>query len=207
MVLAMQAVEARHYDGAVPLQAPVSVVRSALLVVALVACSKTSSESKPTAGSAAPAGSGSSVAPVAPVAPTEAATVVGPTRSATGTLEVSGKITGSFEWKKKDQKSPISCAWNAEKEIGGTRIDLSDGAGHLITVSIDVPPAELGPARLDVISTELAEPVKTNTGFTVRGDDDGNIKVTFDNTALPDKPAEPVLRLKGTVEVSCPKKK
>lgn len=196
------------HDAAVPAPSTVSV----LLLAALVACSKTPSENKQPTGSAAPrAGSGSSAtrsgSSAAPTAPVEAATVVGPTKSATGTLEVTGKINGTFEWKKKDQKSPISCAWSAEKEIGGTRLDLSDGAGHLITVSIDVPPAELGPARLDIISAELAAPQKTNTGFTVRGDDEGNIKVTFDNTALPEKPAEAVVTLKGTIEVSCPKKK
>lgn len=185
-----------------------------MLATALVACSKSPSENKPPAGSAAPsgsAGSGSSAAgsgsSAADSAPTEAAVVSGPTKSATGTLEISGKITGTFEWKKKDQKSPISCAWSAEKEIGGTRLDLSDGAGKLVTISIDVPPAELGPARLDVISTELPEPQKTNSGFKVRGDDEGHITVTFDNTMLPEKPAAPLLTLKGTVEVTCPKKK
>ncbi len=141
--------------------------------------------------------------------PVEAAAVVGPTKSATGTLEVSGKIAGAFEWKKKDQKAPISCAWDAEKEIGGLKVDLSDGAGKLLTVTIDVPPADLGPARLDVASTDLAETQKTHTGFKVRGDEEGNIKVTFDNTVLPEgaDKAAAVLTLKGSVEVSCPKKK
>jgi hypothetical protein len=201
----------RAYD--VRVLAPSSVVRCVLLATALVACSKSSSEKKEPAGSAAApaagsgssqAGSGSSAAPAEPV---EAATVVGPTKSATGTVEVTGKITGTFEWKKKDQKAPISCAWSAEKEIGGVKVDLSDGAGHLITVTIDVPPADLGPARLDIKSAELSEPQKTFSGFKVRGDDEGNIKVTFENTALPEKPAEPVVTLKGTVDVTCPKKK
>lgn len=122
---------------------------------------------------------------------------------------MSGKVTGTFEWKKKDQKSPISCAWNAEKEIGGTRVDLSNGAGKLITVTIDVPPGELGPARLDITSAELTEPLKTHAGFKVRGDDEGNIKVTFDNTVLPEgaDKAAAVLTLNGTIDVSCPKKK
>jgi hypothetical protein len=184
-------------------------VRFALLTAALVACSKSPSENKQPAGSAAPtapAGSGSGAAGSGSSAPAEAAEVVGPTKSATGTLEVSGKIAGTFEWKKKDQKSPISCAWNAEKEIGGVRVDLSDGAGHLVTVTIDVPPAELGPARLDITSKELTEPLKTFSGFKVRGDDEGLIKVTFDSTTLPEQPADAVLTLKGTVEVSCPKK-
>lgn len=205
----------RHYDAAVSASSTVSVVRYALLATALVACSKSPSENKPPSGSAAPsvpagsAGLGSSAAGSgsADAAPTEAAVVSGPTKSATGALEVSGKITGTFEWKKKDQKSPISCAWSAEKEIGGLRLDLSDGAGHLVTVSIDVPPAELGPARLDVISTDLPEPQKTFSGFKVRGDDEGHIKVTFDNTTLPEKAAAPLLTLKGTIEVTCPKKK
>jgi hypothetical protein len=189
----------------------VSVLKYALLTAALVACSKSSGEHGQPAGSAAAAGSGSSAAgsgsSVAAPAPTEAAAVVGPTKSATGTLEVSGKIAGTFEWKKQDQKSPISCAWNAEKEIGGLRVDLSDGAGHLVTVTIDVPPAELGPARLDITSKELTEPLKTFAGFTVRGDEEGTIKVTFDNASLPEKPADAVITLKGSVEVSCPKKK
>ncbi len=189
-------------------------MKSALLAAALVACSKSPGENKQQTGSAAPgvpAGSGSSAvgsgSSAAPSAPVEAAAVTGPTKSATGTLAVTGKITGTFEWKKKDQKSPISCAWSAEKEIGGVRLDLSDGAGHLVTVSIDVPPAELGPARLDVISADLPEPQKTFSGFKVRGDDEGHITVTFDNTTLPEKPAAPLLTLKGTVEVTCPKKK
>jgi len=132
---------------------------------------------------------------------------VGPTKSASGTVEVTGKIAGTFEWKKKDQKAPISCAWDAEKEIGGLKVDLSDGAGHLVTVQIDVPPGELGPPRLDIKSAELPEPQKTFSGFKVRGDDEGNIKVTFDNAALPEKPAEPIITVKGNLDVTCPKKK
>lgn len=195
-------------------------------------CSKSPSDKKekgansaaPAAGSAA-AAAGSGSGSDAPAEPVEAATVVGPTKSASGALEVTGEITGTFEWKKKDQKSPISCAWSAEKEIGGMRIDVSDGAGKLITLAIDVPPVDLGLPRLDVTSKSLAAPLKTSLGFNMSGDDEGNMTVKFD-TKLggDDTEAKPVdkkagkrtekpavdnskLRIKGTLEVSCPKKK
>ena len=175
-----------------------------LIVSALgaFACSKTESEKKPPPApppAPVPAGSGSGTGSAEPV---EAAAVVGPTKSATGSLDVSGALTGKFEWKKKDQKSPISCAWNAEKEIGGLHIDLSDGAGHLITIGIDAPPVELGVPKLDVISTDLPTPVKTTAGFNISGDSDGNITVKFDT-----KEDKPKLTIAGTLEVTCPKKK
>jgi hypothetical protein len=206
---------------------------SLVSMIAVAGCSKSGSDNNNSsnnnnkAGSAAPpaaidaggvgSGSGSAEAPV------EAAAVVGPTKSAKGALAVSGKLTGSFEWKKKDQKSPISCAWDPEKEIGGTRVDLSDGAGHLLTVAVDVPPSELGPARLDVMSVDLPGPQNTHKGFKVSGDEEGNIKVVFDNAVFPEPadppakgkkadkaappPADTVLTIKGTLEVSCPAKK
>jgi hypothetical protein len=212
-------------------------VGSAVVVaVALVGCSKSATEKKEKTektedtkktdvGSAAPAGSGSGGSAGSAEAPPEAATVVGPTKSATGTLEVSGAITGSFEWKKKDQKSPISCAWDAEKEIGGLHVDVSDGAGKLIQLGIDIPPAELGAGRLDASSKDLPATLKTFTGFKVSGDGEGHMTVKFDDTRLvtdpdaqlkamagkkykkPDKPAAGELAIKGTIEVTCPKKK
>jgi hypothetical protein len=205
-----------------------------LLVIALAtSCSKPSNEQK--AGSAAPpgsagssgaagssgsAGSGASAA----AEPAEAATVVGPTKSAKGVLEVSGLMTGKFEWIKKDQTSPISCAWSVEKEIGGLSVDVSDGAGHLIKLTVDVPPTELGMPRLDAVSADLPNPVKTKLGFNMSGDGDGNIEVKIDSTLTADgaepeapakkkggkkedKPAVPSLMIKGTLEVTCPKKK
>jgi hypothetical protein len=134
-------------------------------------------------------------------------------------------MTGKFEWIKKDQKRPISCAWSSEKEIGGISVDLSDGAGRLIKMTIDVPPLDLGLPRLDVVSTDLPAPLKTSRGFNVSGDDAGNIEVKFDSTltdgtepdagkapakkgaARDDKPAGPTLTIKGTLEVTCPPKK
>jgi hypothetical protein len=204
---------------------------SFLLVISLaVACSKPSNDQK--AGSAAPAGSAGSAGSSgsagsgssAAAEPAEAATVVGPTKSAKGVLEVSGLMTGKFEWIKKDQTSPISCAWSAEKEIGGLSVDLSDGAGHLIKLTVDAPPAELGVPRLDAVSADLPNPVKTKAGFNMSGDDDGNIVVKIDSTLTADgaepeapakkkgaktqeKPAAPALMIKGTLEVTCPKKK
>lgn len=203
------------------------------VILLLVACSKSSHE--PAAGSGSspgPGSSGSSAAPAgsgsgssAEAAPVEAATVVGPTKSAKGQLEVGGLMSGKFEWIKKDQTSPIGCAWSAEKEIGSLRIDLSDGAGHLLKMTIDVPPIDVGVARLEVASAGLPHPVKTKFGFNMSGDDDGNIQVKFDATltegeeeAAPankpakpakksDKPSAPALTIKGTLEVTCPKKK
>lgn len=134
-------------------------------------------------------------------------------------------MSGKFQWIKKDQKRPISCAWSAEKEIGGLSVDLSDGAGHLIKLTIDVPPTELGLPRLDVASTDLPAPLKTSMGFNVSGDDAGHIQVTFNSTltdapADPDagktpakkgakveKPTGPTVTIKGTLEVNCPPKK
>jgi len=189
-------------------------VRVVALVV-LLACSK--SEKKPEPAPAAPpaadASAGSSV-------PSEPAAVKGPTRSAKGALDVSGTMAGTFEWKKKDQHEPISCAWNAEKKIGGLHIDLSDGNGHVLTLAIDAPPKELGKPRLDAISADLPSPLKTSSGFEMSGDDAGHIKVVFDTTLStvvvdPDapkkkkaeKPTGPTLTIKGTLEVDCPPKK
>jgi hypothetical protein len=205
-------------------------MRTSLVVIALFACSKSSSDNK--AGSAAPVGSSGSSAPAgsgssagsAPSEPAEAAAVVGPTRSATGVLEVSGLMSGKFEWIKKDQKRPISCAWSAEKEIGGITLDLSDGAGHLIKMTIDVPPTELGVPRLDVTSTDLPGPLTTKLGFNMTGDNAGHIEVAFNDATLTDgktdpdagkkkgakkedKPTGPTLTIKGTLEVNCPPKK
>jgi len=176
-----------------------------LLAIALVGCSKGSGDKAE--GSAAPP-TGSAKPPPAPIdaAPAEAATVVGPTRSASGKLEVTGAITGTFEWKKQDQKSPITCVWDAAKEIGGFRVDLSDGAGKLISVGIDVPPTDVGLPRLDVSSKDLAAPLKTSLGFNVSGDDTTLITVKFSDTKLGDE-AKPDLTIKGALEVSCPKKK
>src|SRR5688572_18879429 len=190
-----------------------AVMRTSLVVMSLLlACSKSSSDQK--AGSAAPAGSSAASAPAADAAaaaePAEAATVVGPTKSAKGVLELSGLLAGKFEWIKKDQKAPISCAWSAEKEIGGLSIDLSDGAGKMIKLTIDIPPPEAGSARLDVTSKDLAQPLKTKFGFNMSGDDEGNLEVKFDSTLAADeaaKPSDPSLKIKGTLEVTCPKKK
>jgi hypothetical protein len=202
-------------------------VSSVVIALALVACGKSADKNETKAtGSAAPspppaAGSGSGAAPSEP---TEAAGVVGPTKSATGTLEVSGALTGTFEWKKKDQRAPITCIWDPEKEIGTLKIDVSDGAGHLITLGIDVPPTEVGPGRLEVTSKDLAAPLKTYSGFKLKGDEAETFTAVFDSAEVvtdPDaqmtakgdkkKKAEPAtgpqVTIKGALEVSCPKKK
>lgn len=86
-------------------------------MIALAGCSKSSDKSEPTsasppAGSAAPAPiDASAEEPTVPA-------VVGPTKSASGALELGGAITGTFEWKKKDQRNPITCVWDPAKEIG-----------------------------------------------------------------------------------------
>ena len=190
-----------------------------IILVALVACGKSApdeSEKPKGSGSAAP------TAPAAPAAPVEAATVVGPTKSATGKVEVSGALTGSFEWKKQDQRAPITCIYDPDKDIGTLKIDLSDGAGHLLTVGIDIPPSEAGPGRLEIRSKDLPNALKTYSGFTFKGDDatafsavfDGAETVTDADAQLATKgkknaakPAGPILVLKGKLDVTCPKKK
>jgi hypothetical protein len=205
-------------------------MRISLVVIALlVACSKSSTEQQVSStrvgsnGSNGPNADAAGAGSAAASAPSEPAAVVGPTRSAAGALDVSGAMSGRFEWIKKDQKGPISCAWSAEKEIGGLRVDLSDGAGHLIKMTIDVPPAELGMPRLDVSSTDLPTALKTSSGFKMSGDDAGHIQVSFDTTLTDgsadadktppkkgvkkdDKPSGPTLTIKGTLEVNCPPK-
>ncbi|MBL0220377.1 MAG: hypothetical protein IPQ07_41720 [Myxococcales bacterium] len=176
--------------------------------IALAGCSKSSSD-KPETGSATPPAS-SAKAPTATAdaaaEPAETATVVtAPTRSAKGALEVAGAITGTFEWKKRDQKTPISCAWDAAKEIGSFHVDLSDGAGKLLTLGVDVPTIDVGLPRLDVSSKDLPSSLKTSLGFNVSGDDTVLITVKFD-TKLGDE-KKPDLTIKGTLEVSCPRKK
>ncbi|MBA3460166.1 MAG: hypothetical protein H0T46_09415 [Deltaproteobacteria bacterium] len=183
-----------------------SITCATMLAIALVGCSKSSPDKSESGSAAPPAGSAKPSEPAAKAEPTESATVVGPTKTASGTLEVSGAITGSFEWRKKDQKSPISCAWDAAKEIGSTRVDVSDGAGKLITLGIDVPPSDLGLPRLDVMSKDLPAPLKTSFGFNVSGDDTVLITVKFIDAKLGDE-KKPDLTIKGTLEVSCPRKK
>jgi hypothetical protein len=189
----------------VQLPSMVSIRYVTVLALALAGCSKSSSD-KPASGSAAPTGSAKAPPIDAPAEPAESATVVGPTRTATGTLEVAGAITGTFEWKKKDQKSPITCVWDAAKEIGGFRVDLSDGAGKLISLGVDVPPNDVGLPRLDVSSKDLTAPLKTTFGFNVSGDDTVLITVKINDAKLGDE-KKPDLTIKGTLEVSCPRKK
>jgi hypothetical protein len=204
--------------------------RVMMVALALVACGKDAPQKSDkevgSANSPAPAGSGSATAGSAAAEPVEAATVSGPTKSATGALELSGKITGKFEWVKKDQRAPMTCVWDPEKEIGTLKIDVSDGAGKVVTLGLDVPPTEVGPGRLEVISKDLLPtPLKTYSGFSMKeGDDADHFKVVFDETvavtdpdaqmnAKSDKkkkaepPPDPHVAVKGTLEVTCPKKK
>lgn len=180
------------------------------IALAVVGCSKSEkkepapapsgSGAAPAAGSGSGAGSGSAEA----AEPVEAAQVSGPTKSATGKLEVTGLVTGSYEWIKKDQRAPISCAWDHEKEIGGVKIDVSDGAGKLLTLTLDVPPADLGPGTINVKSKEIDPPLKGAGGFSISGDEPGLFKVKFDKTKVGEKDKE--LVIDGTIEVTCPKK-
>jgi len=182
------------------------------IAFAIAGCSKKSEEKKEPAGSAAPAGSGSAAAGSGsaaepPPEPVEAATVSGPTKSASGPLEFGGSITGTFEWKKKDQKKPISCAWDAKKEIGSAQVDVSDGAGKIFTLAVDVPPEDLGLPNLNVSGGTLTTPLKTSLGFKVSGDDEGHITVKFMETKLGADAKKPDLTINGTLEVTCPPKK
>lgn len=178
------------------------------IALAVVGCSKSEKkEPTPTAGSgsaAAPAGSAAGSGSAETAEPVEAAQVSGPTKSATGKLEVTGLVTGSYEWIKKDQRAPISCAWDHEKEIGGVKIDVSDGAGKLLTLTLDVPPAELGPGTINVKSKEIDPPLKGAGGFSISGDEPGLFKVKFDKTKVGEKDKE--LVIDGTLDVTCPKK-
>lgn len=195
------------------------IMRYAWMMVLLFACSKKDDykQAAPPPEPAKPAADPGSAAPV------EAADVSGPTKSATGTVEVGGAITGSYQWVKKDQRAPITCVWDAEKELGTLKIDLSDGAGKVVTLGLDVPPTDVGPGRLEVMSKDLPASLKTYRGFSMRsGDDADHFSVKLDETVAvsdPDaqanadtkKKAEPPptgsVTLKGTLEVTCPKKK
>ena len=90
--------------------------------------------------------------------------------------------------------------------IGGFRVDLSDGAGKLISLGIDVPPTDVGLPRLDVSSKELPAALKTSFGFNVSGDATTVLTAKFMEAKLGDE-KKPELTIKGTLEVSCPKKK
>lgn len=201
------------------------------MVISLVfiACGKSASDKKES-GSAAPsappaAGSGSATGSgSAEAEPAEAAAVTTPTKSATGTVEATGALTGSFQWIKKDQRAPVTCIWDPEKEIGTLKIDISDGAGKLITVALDIPPTDVGPGRLEVSSKDLPSSLKTYSGFKLKGEDPEKFTAVFDSAELvtdPDAqmkaksdkkkkaepPADPHVTLKGELEVTCPKKK
>jgi hypothetical protein len=201
--------------------------RYAVMMVVLFGCSKKEDykQEAPPPKPAKPAVDPGSAAGSGSAAPVEAAEVSGPTKSATGTVAVSGAISGSFEWKKKDQRAPITCIWDPEKEIGTLKIDLSDGAGKLVTIGIDIPPAEAGAGRLDVMSKDLPATLKTYAGFRLKGDDAEKFTVAFeDATAVTDPdaqaaakadkkkkkaepPPDPHVTLAGSIEVTCPKKK
>lgn len=192
-----------------------------IILVTLVGCGKSAPEESPPAPAPPKpsAGSGSGSGSAAPV---EAATVVGPTKSATGKVDVSGALTGSFEWKKQDQRAPITCIFDPDKDIGTLKIDLSDGAGHLLTVGVDIPPSEAGPSRLEVRSKDLPNALKTYGGVSLKGDDASNFSAVFDAAEVvtdadaqlankgkknAPKPAGPTLVLKGKLDITCPKKK
>jgi len=198
------------------------------VVLVVVACGKSEPDYKqanpPPAKPAKPAVDPSAGSGSAASEPAEAAEVSGPTKSATGTVEVSGALTGTFEWKKKDQRAPITCIWDPEKEIGTLKIDLSDGAGKLFTIGLDIPPTEAGAGRLDIMSKALTATLKTYAGFKVKGEDAEKFTVTFEDAvavsdpdaqaaAKADKkkkaepPPDPHVTLKGSLEVTCPKKK
>jgi len=186
---------------------------SVAIILAVVGCSKSEKKEPPAtgSGSAAPAGSaasgsGSSAGSgsAETTEPVEAATVSGPTKSATGKLDITGLAAGCFEWIKKDQSAPISCTWDHEKEIGGLKIDVSDGAGKLLTLTLDVPPADLGPGTINVKSKEIDPPLKGAGGFSISGDEPGLFKVKFDKTKVGEKDKE--LVIDGTLDVTCPKK-
>jgi hypothetical protein len=186
---------------------PSTITRATVLAIALAGCSKSSSDKKEVGSAAPPAGSASPSSPsidASAETPT-AATVVGPTKSAAGSLELAGAITGTFEWKKKDQRSPITCVWDPAKEIGTIRVDVSDGAGKLVTLGVDIPPTDAGLPRLDVSSKALTAPLKTQLGFNVSGEAATLVTVKFD-AKLGDDEKKPDLTIKGTLEVSCPKK-
>jgi len=176
--------------------------------VLVAGCSDSSKSSGKAEGSAAPpAESAKPPIDAAAAQPAEAATVVSSsTRSASGKLEVTGAITGTFEWRKQQQRAPISCAWDGAKEIGGIKVDVSDGAGKILTLAIDIPPSDAGSPRLDVSSKDLPAPLKTAFGFNVSGEDASLITVKFVDAKLGDE-KKPDLTIKGTLEVSCPKKK
>ncbi len=198
--------------------------------LAFIACGKGSSDKKDT-GSAAPAApttgssaAGSGAGSAAAAEPAEAAAVTTPTKSATGSLEVTGALAGTFQWIKKDQRAPITCIWDPEKEMGTLKIDVSDGADKLMTLALDIPPTDVGPGRLEVSSKDLPSALKTYSGFTLKGDDPEKFNAVFDGTVVvadPDAqmaakgdkkkkaepPPDPHLTLKGELEVTCPKKK
>ncbi|MFN0250608.1 MAG: hypothetical protein ACKV2T_27255 [Kofleriaceae bacterium] len=183
---------------------PMSLTHATLLATLLAGCS--SSGDKSEVGSATrPAGSAAPSPPLDASAEPTAATVIGPTKSATGSLELGGAITGTFEWKKKDQRNPITCVWDPAKEIGTVRVDVSDGAGKLVTLGVDVPPTDAGLPRLDVSSKALTAPLKTQLGFNVSGEDTTLVIVKFD-AKLGEDETKPDLTIKGTLEVSCPKR-
>jgi hypothetical protein len=200
-------------------------MRNVWMVVLLVACGKSEPDYKqanpPPAKPVKPAADPGSAGSAGSAAPVEAAEVSGPTKSATGTVTLSGALTGTFEWIKKDQRAPITCVWDSDKEIGTLKIDLSDGAGKLVTIGLDVPPTEAGPGRLEIISKDLPASLKTYTSFRMASvDDPDHFTVLFDDTVAvtdpdaqmnkkkkPEPPPAGSVQLKGSLVVTCPKKK
>lgn len=178
---------------------------SVAIACAIVGCSKSEKKDAAPAAGSGSAAAAADAAVAEPAEPVEPAAVSGPTKSATGTLDVTGPVAGKFEWIKKDQRSPISCAWDHEKEIGGLKIDVSDGAGKLLSLTLDVPPADLGPGTMNVTSKELAAPFKGAGGFSISGDEPGLFTVKLDATLGEDKANQ--LAIKGTLDVTCPPKK
>lgn len=219
-----------------------------VVAVGLAACSKSPNakkEPEPVAKAGSSAGSntdtpsaskaGSSAGSSAAANEGSAAAPARPTNSATGTLELTGSVTGSFHW---NTKGELICAWHADKKIGGVHMELTDGADHQtlntgkdlmaatdddvdardLTLSIDAHP----PARMDIIFLDLPGPMKTGKGFKVTGADDEHMKLEIDTTLTevvvdPDapkkksskkakKPAGPKVTIKGTLELTCPKK-
>jgi len=152
----------------------------------VVACGKSDDKKAPAPGTA------SATAP-----PPAASGSAGPAKvGLTGTLELSGALTGTVTWK---DDLALNCTWIHDTKSGGLDATLSDGKDMFVAISIvtvDAPKLTLTSGKL-----KSAGMLRADKGFTLTGsDDDRHITATIDAAPTGDSGT---VQVKGKLEATC----
>jgi hypothetical protein len=147
-----------------------------VLCLVVVACGKSEDRKAPAAGTA------SVTAPPAKV-------------GLTGTLELSGALTGMVTWK---DDLAIDCTWIRDTKSGRLDATLSDGKDMFVAISV----ITVDPPKLTLTSGKLksAGMLRTDKGFTLTATDDRHITATIDAAPTGDGGT---VQVKGKLEATC----